>query len=284
MMATGWYGVLWLLFSALIIYEILRPFIKVKPAIAGGTIVAIVGVIVVYSIINAQFIRIKTLTIPGPENIDIVQLSDIHVGSVSVKYMARLIDKTNALNPDMVLITGDLVDNFNPTIQKGISLLKNLNVPVLFVTGNHEQYAGRSKIIRSLRAENVKVLENQIFDFGQIQIIGIDDTVRKNMLQQMMRQIKFDSSKYTILMYHRPFELKDEPLDGIDLLLCGHTHGGQIFPFNFIVEIFYRPLSGLHKLDSTYQYVTTGCGTWGPRMRFGSRSEIVLIKIKNNIP
>lgn len=278
--SASWLGVLWLLFSALIVYEILRQFIKIKPSVAGTLIITVAALAAAYSIINAQLIRTKRLTIPGPIDSNIVQLSDIHIGSVSVKFIKKIIDKTNALNPDLVLITGDLVDNHNTSTQKTIGLLKKFKAPVLFVTGNHEGYVGPDKVTKSLTASNIKVLNNQKIDYDGIQVIGVDNSVKKKDLEHLLQQIGINKAKFSILMYHRPVALKTLSQAGLDLVLSGHTHSGQIFPFNYIVRLFYKPVSGLHKYNSTYQYVTSGTGTWGPRMRLGSRSEIVLLKIR----
>jgi len=281
--AAGWYGILWLFFSALFVYEILRIFIKIKSSVAGTIIVTVVTLITIYSIINAQLIHIKSLTIPGPTDTDIVQLSDIHIGSVSANFLKRVIDKTNALNPDLVLITGDLVDNFNVTTKKAIELLKNLNAPVFFVTGNHERYVGPARITKSLTAANVKVLNNQLVDYGQIQILGIAHNENEKHLERIVEVPNIDDSGFCILMCHRPVELETLSKAGIDLALTGHTHAGQIFPFNYIVGLFYPYMSGLHNHNNTYIYVTSGTGTWGPRMRFGSRSEIVRVEIRKKL-
>ena len=282
-MSANWYCILLLLFSTLLVYEILRLFIKVKSSTAGILIIIIVLIATIYSMVNAQLLRIKRLTITGNVNFNIVQLSDIHIGSVSGKFIRRIIDQTNALNPELILITGDLVDNYNASTQKAIGLLKNLKAPVLFVTGNHERYVGPDRVAKSLTASNVKVLNNQRVDYGQIQIIGIDYNDNERNLDKIIQGLNIDDSKFCILMYHRPVELKTLSKAGINLVLSGHTHSGQIFPFNYIVGLFYKPLSGLHKYNNTYQYVTSGTGTWGPRMRFGSRSEIVLLEIRKEI-
>jgi len=281
--SAGWLGVLWLLFSALIVYEIPRLFIKIRPSAAGAFIIIVVTLVTIYSIINAQLVRIKSLTIPGPIDTNIVQLSDIHIGSVSVNFVKRIIDKTNDLNPDLVLITGDLVDNYNSSTQKAIGLLKNLKAPVLFVTGNHESYVGPDRVKKSLTASNVKVLNNQLVDYGQIQIIGIDYNDNVKDLEHTIQGLNIDNSKFCILMYHRPLELKTLSKAGVNLVLTGHTHAGQIFPFNYIVGLFYPYVSGLHKHNNTYIYGTSGTGTWGPRMRLGSRSEIVLLEIRKRV-
>lgn len=281
--SAGWYGILWLSLSVLIVYEILRLFIKINSSVAGTLIIIVVTLVTIYSIINAQLVRIKSLTIPGPADTDIVQLSDIHIGSVSVNFLKRVIDKTNALNPDLVLITGDLVDNFNATTQKAIDLLKNLNAPVFFVTGNHERYVGPAKVIKSLTAANVKVLNNQLVDYSQIQILGIDYSDNEEDLEHTIEQLNMDNSKFCILMCHRPVKLKTLSETGIDLALTGHTHAGQIFPFNYIVGLFYPYVSGLQNHNNTYIYGTSGTGTWGPRMRLGSRSEIVRLEIRKKL-
>lgn len=281
--SAGWLGVLWLLFSTLIVYEILRLFIKIRPSAAGVLIVTIVALVTLYSIINAHSLRIKSLTIPGPIDCNIVQLSDIHIGSVSANFVKRIIDKTNALNPDLVLITGDLVDNYNASTQKAIGLLKNLKAPVLFVTGNHERYVGPDRVTKSLNASNVKVLNNKLADYGQVQIIGVDYDDSERNLEQVIQRLKIDNSKFCILMCHRPIELETLAKTGVNLVLSGHTHAGQIFPFNYIVGLFYPYLSGFHQYNNTYLYVTSGTGVWGPRMRLGSRSEIVLLEIRKEI-
>ncbi len=282
-LAANWYGILWLLFSSLIIYEVVRVFIKTNPFVAGVLILIIVALASVYSIVNAQLVKIRRQSIPGNVNANIVQLSDIHIGSVSGKFLQRIIEQTNNLNPDLVLITGDLVDNYNKTTQEAIGLLDGLTAPVFFVNGNHEEYAGPARIAKSLNAANVTVLNNRQIDYDGIQIIGIDNNVRKKDLEQVLQKININEANFSILMCHRPVELKTLSQTGLDLVLSGHTHSGQIFPFNYIVKLFYKPSSGLHKYNNTYQYITSGTGTWGPRMRLGSRSEIVLLEIRKEI-
>ncbi|HBG27559.1 MAG: hypothetical protein A2Y10_15495 [Planctomycetes bacterium GWF2_41_51] len=277
---TYWYGILWLLFSTLIVYEIIKLFIKIKPYNAGIAILLIVAVLTVYSMINTQLIKIKKVSIPGSANIDIAQISDIHIGSVSGWFFKRVISKINDANPDFVLITGDLVDNANGHTRKALEVLKTLNAPVLFVTGNHEGYAGVEKVTEALKSLDVTVLRNQSADFNDVQFIGIDDGVHANELKSIIDGLR-DTSKFCILMYHRPpNDLNLLSRTGVNLTLCGHTHKGQIFPFNFVVKNFFKNIYGLYEFPGGNLYVTSGTGTWGPRMRLGSRSEIVLIQIR----
>jgi predicted MPP superfamily phosphohydrolase len=197
-------------------------------------------------------------------------------------FLKKIIEKTNVLNPDLVLITGDFVDNFHKSTQDAIALLKNLNAPSLFVTGNHEDYVGPDRITKALTAANVTVLRNQMKDLGQIRVIGIDNGIDRNKITQILHEFNTDKSKFTILMYHRPPDIEMLSHAGINLTLSGHTHAGQIFPFNYVVRFFFKHISGLHKYDGSFLHITSGTGTWGPRMRLGSRSEMVSIQIKKS--
>lgn len=281
-LSANWLGILWLLFSTLIVYEILRLFIKINPATAGSLIITVVAIAVIYSIINAQLVRVKRITVAGNANLKVVQLSDIHIGSVSANFLRKIIDKTNSLSPDLILITGDLVDNHNKQTRQAIGSLKRLDGPVFFVTGNHENYVGPDRVKKSLKEANVKVLDNQLINYGQIQIIGLDYNEEKRNIEHVIEEMNIDKSRFCVLMSHFPVKLQTLSEAGVNLALSGHTHAGQIFPFNYVVGLFFKNLCGFYQYDDASLYVTSGTGTWGPRMRFGSRSEIVLFEIKND--
>jgi len=279
--AANWVGIMWLLFSTLIVYEIVKLFIKINPATAGIAILIIVGLATTYSMINAQLVRVKELVIPGNVNLNIVQLSDIHLGSTSQKFLQKIIEKTNALEPNFIVITGDLVDGYNEKTEKAIQRLKELKAETFFVTGNHEGYTGSEKVIETLGEMNVKVLRNQLADYNGIQIIGIDESTDLSDVGWIVERLNRDKSKFCVLLSHRPISPKVLAEMKINLELAGHLHGGQIFPFNYIVGLSHKYMSGLYKENASFLYVTTGTGTWGPRMRLGSRSEIVRIRIQN---
>ncbi len=280
--ATGWLGIMWLLFSALLVYEIIKLFIKIEPFTAGVAILIIVGLVTICAMINAQFVRVKELTIQGNANLNIVQLSDIHLGSTSEKFLQRMIDKANALESNLIVITGDLVDEYNEDVEKALQRLKGLRPTVFFVIGNHEMYAGAEKVANALARANVKVLRNQLADFNEIQILGIDQSADLRDADWIIKILNRDKSKFCLLLTHRPISPKVLADEKIELALAGHLHGGQIYPFNYVVQFIYKYISGLYKEKDSSIYVTTGTGTWGPRMRLGSRSEIVLIKIRTS--
>ena len=278
--STWWLGIVWLLFSTLLAYEIVRLFVKIKPAAAGVGVLIIAGLAIIFAIINAQFVHVKEIVIPGNVNINIVQLSDIHLGMTSEKFLQRIIEKTNALEPNIVVITGDVVDMYNEKMHKSLQKLKDLKADVYFVTGNHEMYSGAEKTAEALTEANVKVLRNQLADCNEIQIIGIDESTDLQDVGWIVERLNRDKSKFCVLLSHRPISPKVLSDMGIQLGLSGHLHGGQIFPFNYVIRLFQKYMAGLYEENGSYLYVTTGTGTWGPRMRLGSRNEIVLIKIR----
>jgi hypothetical protein len=271
-------GIGLLLVSLLAVFEIVNLFIKMSPRICGITILVLAGALTIYSMVNAQLLRTTRIEIDAPVNAKIVQLSDIHLGSVSAAFLSKIVTKTNSLNPDMVVITGDLVDAYE-YISDGLKVLNQIEAPVYFVTGNHERYAGLNKVMGLLKSTKVIPLRNETVFVKGIQLIGIDDGHDGSYVANRLKTIEIDESAFSILMYHRPDGLQSAADKGIDLVLSGHTHKGQIFPFNFVVRIFYKNLYGLFKNENTSMYVSCGTGTWGPRMRLGSKSEIVVIHL-----
>jgi len=282
--ASTWFGILFLLFCSVLLYDALHFFVKVKPFFAGIAIVAVVLALSIFAILNARFITVREIEIPmkGLEKeMRVVQLSDLHVGTTLTSgFVEKVVEKTNKLEPDLVLITGDLVDSSGPLIEDSLMPLKNLNAKSFFTTGNHEQYADLDKVIPMIEAAGTKVLRNEVVEYSGLQIVGIDnpgDRFRGG--NDIIGKLQIDKKKPSVLMYHPPEGLEQASAAGINLQLSGHTHYGQIIPFNFLVKLFYPRIRGLYELNGTYLYVSTGTGFWGPPMRLGPRSEITLIKL-----
>ena len=276
---AAWVGISFLFFFTLLAYELVRFFISHSPRTAGCAIISFVSVLSAYSVINASIIRVKEYSIEAPVKMKIVHLSDIHLGSVSASKFEKIIERTNSLKPDVVFITGDLFDNASPYNQQAVLSLNKLNAPVFFSTGNHERYVGIAQVEKLLSQTKVKFLRDQSTDFGDIQIIGINDKTHEKQMLDALDEITVEPQKYSILMYHRPEGLKEASQKGIKLFLAGHVHDGQIFPFNFFVRIFFKYLSGLHYEGGTCLAVTSGTGFWGPPMRLGSHCQIVVLNL-----
>lgn len=282
-----WIGMIFFLFFSLVIFEIFNAFIKIPKYEAGIFILIAAGIITFISIITALNISIQTIQIPM-ENLDkdykIVQLSDVHIGTVhNSRYLKNIVADVNSIDPDFVVITGDLFDGSGKLVEYNISSLNDINADIFFVTGNHERYIGLDEVFGLLNKTKIKIIRNQVIDYGGIQIVGVDDGENEFTKENpVLKGLEISKSMPSILLFHRPIGLEDANNAGIDLQLSGHTHRGQMFPFTIFVKLFYPKDHGLYKYKDLNLYVSQGTGTWGPPMRFLSRSEITVINLVKN--
>ncbi len=282
--AFTWLGICFQLFLLVAIHDLINLAFAIPNEISAPLLTLIIGVVAIGGFINAQVIKVRNLDI----NVDLdasdavtgltaIHISDAHIGSRSPTLLNRIVKKTNEANPDYVWITGDLIDFANISKQQ-LSPLSEIRAPAFYVIGNHERYVDLEDIDQRLRELGVKVLRNESITHGPFQIIGIDDAERKTMVSEQLTHITVSDEHYPVLLYHRPDGLEAAAAKGIRLMLCGHTHNGQLVPFNFIVKKFFPRIQGLFCIGNTTLYVSPGVGTWGPVLRIGSRSEIAHIK------
>jgi len=231
----------------------------------------------------------------------IVQLSDVHLGKINgPRFARRMVEKVNNLNPDLILITGDLFDGMGVAPNNFLEILNNLKSKdgVYYVSGNHEYYLGHDMILDYLKKEtNMEVIDNKIVEIEGLQIVGIgypgygQNGDRSDIINKIGG---YNSEKPSILLYHEPTSINQDAQDqshsylspktdfsyqkeqGVDLQISGHTHAGQFFPFNIITKkIFKGYYYGLFTEGDFNLYVTSGTGTWGPPIRNVVKSEIV---------
>jgi predicted MPP superfamily phosphohydrolase len=280
--AAGWLGVLFLFLSTLVVLEPVRPFMNINTPFVGKCVVVFVAVLSMLGIINALFIRVTEVRIPlaGLEKpVRAAMLSDLHVGTIhNSGFLKRIVSKTNNLQPEVVFITGDFFDGTGPITEKTVLPLSGLQVPSFFVMGNHEKFFGMDRVQRLIEPTGVRVLRNAVAQYRGLQIIGIDNPERENRKDnEQIHRVAFDRSRPNVLLYHTPVGIEDARRAGVMVQLSGHTHNGQLYPFNLLVKLFYPYTRGLYDLDGLLLYVTPGSGTWGPPMRLGSSNEITLI-------
>jgi len=246
--------------------------------------------------INALFPRIRHLEIQinkpaGRLNeLNIVAMSDIHLGTIiRNSTLEQLVEKVNNLQPDLILLPGDIVDEDVSSVmeQNMAASLRKLTAPygVFAVTGNHEYFGGVQKAVDYIQEGNVKVLQDTAIKIEDtFYLVGRKDLTGKSFddprkpLNEIMNAV--DKNLPLILMDHQPFHLEEAEQNGIDLQLSGHTHHGQLFPFNLITKKVYEKSWGYLRKGQTQYYVSCGVGTWGPPIRIGNRPEIVQIKLK----
>jgi predicted MPP superfamily phosphohydrolase len=218
----------------------------------------------------------------------IVQMSDVHVGpTLGRHFIESIVRQTNALAPDMIVITGDLVDGTVEQLRDQVEPLRGLRAKdgVFFVTGNHEYYSGADEWIAHLRTLGVRVLRNERVAIGDaFDLAGVDDWSAGRMLEHHGQDIAAalsgrDPSRAVVLLAHQPKALNEATAHQVDLQLSGHVHGGQMVPFNWLARLDQPLIAGLHRVKDTWVYVSTGTGYWGPPMRVGSGAELTRIEL-----
>jgi len=239
----------------------------------------ITAVIWGFSLYNAQRLRTKTINISSPKisrPYKIIQISDVHLGSRHQAFLPRVLKEVKKSEPELLLITGDFIDMDGIT-EAHLEPLKSVNCPIYFIIGNHERYVDLNTILRNLSRTGVNILRNETAHWNEIQLIGIDDAESKRKVARELPGIQRNTEMFQLLMYHRPDGFKFAAESGIDLMLCGHTHNGQVIPVNFLVKRVFKRIMGVYKHGNSTLYVSPGTGTWGPVMRLGSRNEVTKI-------
>jgi hypothetical protein len=272
--------------------------------LAGG----LYGVVIAASVRTTR-ITVKLEGLASP--VRIVQLSDVHLGAVyGPGFLRKLAERTNGLKPDLVAITGDLFDGSGKLDYGKVRPLERLAAPAFFVTGNHENYEGADQCCDLVARSGVRVLRNEAAGCCGLQVIGMDtpqggrDQGKANHFRHLAGMPPVDPSRPAVLLYHIPLGLEQAATQGVDLMLCGHTHNGQMFPFTLFMPLAYRFFKGpgrvamraygqINRSDTVVDaagaglkvqegmqvYISQGAGTWGPPMRIGSISEIVVIDL-----
>jgi len=278
--ASMWMGFLFLLFFTLIIYELACLVYRFDNRLAGIVIILFVTLLCAYSVINAMSVRVKIVEASGfDREMTLVHLSDIHVGTVrGSRFMDKLVRMTNELDPDIVFITGDFVDGSGPLDVNLFFALNEIRAKKFFVLGNHEKYEGEEKVISMFELTDVEVLKDRSAEYMGVQVHGVDFVEGKAAAKEKIMRIENDKGRPSVLLSHVPVGLDIVASKNITLMLAGHTHRGQIFPFSLFVRLAFKNIYGEYRKGNTLLYVTSGAGTWGPPMRLGSENELVLIR------
>ena len=278
-----WMGLAFLLLCVVVPVRLLH-LLGLPDGIAAGLLAAVYAPLAAWSIVNAHRLEVRRVALSSPK-LDrparLVQLSDVHVGSRGAGFLRRIVRRVNALDPDAVFVTGDLIDLMNLP-EDALDPVGTLAAPAFFAIGNHERYVGSDAVCARLETLGVTVLRDAQVDWGAMRIIGIDDAEARDRVARVLERIgagERDRTRFTILLYHRPDGLEDAARAGIDLMLCGHTHNGQIVPFDRIVKRYFPRIAGRYDADATVLYVSPGTGTWGPTMRLGSSNEITVFEL-----
>ena len=279
--ADLWLGISLLLVCMLAAMELPVALGWISASTAGYTLVSIAAAITAYSVLNAyspSVVEIEITSAKVNSTLRFAQITDVHIGSRTSGFLARVMDKVNSLDIEFLCITGDFIDAPGVT-EHALSALRSCRVPIYFSIGNHERYEDLDDILARLERLGVNVLRSRTITQGQVQLIGIDDAENPSHVRQELAALDIDPNQFVLLLYHRPRGLRAAAERGIDLMISGHTHNGQIVPFNFVVARVFKKTVGLFQEGLTQLYVSPGTGTWGPVMRLGSRGEVTFFVV-----
>jgi predicted MPP superfamily phosphohydrolase len=248
----------------------------------------IVPILTIYAYINANRIIIKehALKIDNlNDEVTIAHISDLHIGSIrNKKLLKNLVSKINTIEADLVVISGDLADGTCAIDENSFLPLKESKIPIIFTPGNHDYYPGLDNVIKASKNANLIVLSDEKIEFKGVNIHGLSlsaDNTSNLRLNNENLDFGINKDGVDILIFHLPVSWDYFRGIGFDLQLSGHTHGGQFYPFNFLVKLIFPYLRGIFKEDGCYLSVTDGVGTLTPPMRLGTNAEIVVLNLKN---
>lgn len=259
-----------------------------RPWIAG-VLFALAAATGFWGLINARWIRVRRIAIDLPKLPEswrgrkAVLLSDLHLGQVNgLGFCRRLTALAADFNPDIIFLSGDLFDGVKADLDRLISPLQGLKPPfgIYFSTGNHEEFGDAAEHLEAIGRAGIRVLANECVIVDGLQIAGIRDEESSDpaRMQACLEELGLDQAQASILLNHAPIRLRIVEEAGVSLQLSGHTHGGQMFPFNLITHrVFGKFAYGMNQLGALRVYTSSGAGTWGPPMRVGSQPEVVHI-------
>jgi predicted MPP superfamily phosphohydrolase len=259
-------------------------------------VIAIVSLIVIGGHINALWINVKQIPltihkkVTGSPEVKILMASDIHLGAlIGERREKRFLEIIREQKPDLVLLCGDLVDGeIAPVLRKNLGKhIQEISTPlgVYAILGNHEYIGGIDKTLPYLKSINIHMLIDEAVTLPNgIQLVGRND-ISSNRGGNQTRPLSelcsgLDSTKPVIVMNHQPYNLQEAVDNKVDLHVSGHTHNGQLWPFNFLIRNIFELSWGYLKKGETNFYVSSGFGTWGPTVRVGNRPEVVVFKLK----
>ena len=299
-LGSSWIGVLFLLLVALLLVDIVTLFglwqSRIALSLRGWALVAggVLSTVALVQGLRAPVVQNYEVQLAGlPASSDgtvLILASDFHLGTLLGKdWLAARIDQIQAQRPDIIVLSGDIVEGDDPSESGFLPHLRRLSAPlgVWAVTGNHESHAGGPERGNSLLEDaGFQVLHDRWTETKPGLILaGVDDLTTRGRHRETGNFIRQalagrPSATATVLISHTPWDLEIAAKEGVGLMLAGHTHDGQIWPFGYLVRLTHPFLTGRYEVNAMTAIVCRGTGSWGPRMRLWRRGEIVRITLR----
>lgn len=286
-------GALWMGFLSIAVMvfgasDLLRLFFSLEIQVGAGLLVVFLFFLAAAKAWRGpslKTIELETGKLSQP--LKIVHLSDLHLGVLtSRRWLERVLAQVNELAADLVVITGDLVEDNLAQVREFVPRFRDLKARfgVYAVSGNHEFYQGIDHFHQFCQAAGIRVVDGKSVQIAPgVNLLGLGGEVTRGgkgfarQVRELLAEAR--AGDFNILLIHHPVGFARAAKLGIDLQLSGHTHGGQLLPFNWLVPLVYRHAYGLHSLGGAWIYTSSGTGTWGPPLRLGSQSEIIRIEV-----
>ncbi|MET7935127.1 metallophosphoesterase [Streptomyces sp. NPDC005322] len=263
----------------------------VARAVAVGAAALAVGTVGygTYSVLRGP--RLKRVTVPlaklprRAHGFRIAVVSDIHLGPILGRaHTRRVVETINKTNPDLIAVVGDLVDGSVEDLGPAAEPLRALRSRhgAYFVTGNHEYFSGAHQWVEHVRELGLRPLENERTELPGFDLAGVNDVAGESEGQgpDLGRALgDRDRSRASVLLAHQPVVIHDAVKQGVDLQLSGHTHGGQLWPGNYVAALANPTVAGLERYGDTQLYVTRGAGAWGPPVRVGAPPDVTVVEL-----
>ena len=283
------------LFVCLAATHILAPLLKRIP----GKGIAAACVCICLGLVGFGFYQARSFTVTKhaivvnglAKPVSVMHISDLHLGAQrGEKYLREVIEAVKRHKPDMVVYNGDLVDSDIALRPELFALFKGVDATQFFTTGNHEFYVAFDKALALIENAGIRILRSEMLETHGLQLIGLEymnadrrtyDSHMVNYLtiEEELPKIRRSASLPSLLLHHSPVGLRYVSQDGIDVMLAGHTHGGQLFPGNILSAIRFPLGKGRHQIGGTTLLVSQGAGTFGPWMRLGTFNELQFVTL-----
>ena len=234
------------------------------------------------------------IALPGlGRDVVAMQLSDIHVGHHrGRKYLERIVEVTNQRRPDIVLITGDLLDSEAAFLPGALEPLARFSAPVFYVGGNHEKYVDAERAFAAVKQYGVTALHSQVVETHGLQLVGLDymnadegafdlhPSDDSRTIKSVLASLHLEDAMPSVLLHHSPAGARYAAAQGIDLMIAGHTHGGQFFPGTLVALAIFPFTHGLYHRGPLQVFVSQGAGTYLSRVRLGTSNEVNILRLR----
>jgi predicted MPP superfamily phosphohydrolase len=293
-----WIALMVYLLMTIALVDLVNLVVKIPPLTRGLMSLGLAVAVLVYGTINAFIFRVNEISIPIDgltKEVRALHITDLHLGHFrGERFVKKVVDKINEINPNVVFNTGDMFDSGTHFSDQNNVLkpLERVTVPHFFVFGNHDEAVDVNEVIRRMKLSGAIVLQNEIAHFGELQIVGfenllVDENVAMDWhtkpgaetIKSVMEKLPVDENRPTIALYHQPVGMEYMNAKNVDLLLAGHTHAGQFFPFNLLTKLKFPYNKGLYQYSDMFVYVSKGLGTIFSPIRIGTNSEMTLIRL-----